>query len=115
MKSHLLKINGKVVSRKEFMRHKVKDDLLRGVGRIHRYAEGREEKSLAMSVNPDDIPAMNRMIEERGIQGVHYDATRGRSNCVITSKAGRNAWMKVFGQVVGMQGMHDCDGGYNDP
>ena len=114
MRPHILKINGRVVTRQEFEAVKIDDTLLRGTPRVQGYCDGREERSIAMSVNPDQIPEMNAEIERRGIKGVYYDPNHTH-NCRITSKEGRNQWMKIYGKLTGMHGMHDVDGGYNDP
>ena len=115
MKSHVLKVNGKPVTRKEFERVKISDELLRGAtsGR-QAYEAGRPGDSIGMSVHPSQIPLMNAELKRHGITGVEYDASK-RNNCIITSRKGRARWMPIFGKLVGIQGgLHDNDGGYGD-
>jgi hypothetical protein len=67
-----------------------------------------------MSVPPDQIPMMNAAIKEHGVTGVEYDPNGGRRNCIITSRAGRAQWMKIFGNMTDRGSCHDKDGGYGD-
>lgn len=108
MKSHVLRLNGKVVSRREFLKR-------RGVlGNGH--APGSrsllpcshssvEGFSIGCSVPPCDVEKMNKFVEEHGIKGVYFDP-RQKHNCRVTSNAG-------FAEFLKKTGRENADAGFN--
>jgi hypothetical protein len=115
MNKVVFKINGKVVSAKDFRRH-----------RLHRMVPSKPgdaayvepffnqrtpRKSTAMSCHSSEIPLMNQAIKDHGIAGVEYVPQFGRrgqligGKCMISdnsSRTGRRAWMKVYGRMCGL-------------
>ena len=111
MKQHKLRINGKEVSSEEF--HKNGPIGGRGApGVAQGYGEGNPGKSIAMSIHPSQAGMLNAEMKARGIQGVEWNEQTGR--CTITSRRGRAQAMPVFGKLVHMENVRDCDGGYGD-
>jgi len=99
------RINGKEVSEKDFQDYEMqKVDC--GSPCVQGYGESNPGKSISMSVHPNQISEMNRLVKEHGIEGVYFDPTK-RDNCIITSREGRKKYMK-------MMGYHDEEGGYGD-
>ena len=96
---------GKEFSEKDLLEHEIKR-VACDCSCVQGYGESNPGKSISMSVHPNQIPEMNRLIKEHGIQGVYFDPTK-RDNCVITSRKGRKEYMK-------MMGYHDADGGFGD-
>ncbi len=101
MKIGLPRINGKKVSRKEFLRKKAEPGVPAIAGAI---GEGKPLDSIGLAVHPSQVADYNQSLAERGITGAHYlpDGT-----CRITSRKARNQLLKS-------QNMKDNDAGYGD-
>lgn len=107
----IYRLNGREVSRREFLRRRGK---LGGAGvpMVNQaYSESRPLVSQALGVPPSQAAMMDEEVRKEGIAGVRYNAL---GECVITSRDGRAAWMKKFGERVGIANVHDADGGCGD-
>lgn len=116
MNNVIFKINGKTVSKSKFRRHRTR--IANNVGKISHvqsYSDTRPGKSLGMGCHPKQVGLLNETIKKHGVRGVEYRVNeRGRGECVITSREGRAKWMPIFGNMHGIPGLHDDDGGYSD-
>jgi hypothetical protein len=83
------------------------------------YSDTRPGKSSALSCHSSEIKMMNDRLRQEGITGIHYEPQYKHSTgeliggrCVITSnskRTGRRRWMKVYGEMCGIPGLHDED------
>ncbi len=101
------RINGKEVSRKKFLRHKVPylgtgDG--RGIPGIAAAYSRRPVVSVGLGCTRKQVPEFNRRLEAAGITGAHH-APNG--DLVIETRQARN-------EVLKMRNMRDCDAGYGD-
>lgn len=102
-RKHKLFINGKEVSRDEFLRKRVGGSGV-AMGTVGAYSSGRPLPSLSMSCHRTLAAEYNAQAKERGLTGIKWD---GNGDCEITSRSDRAAWMRS-------QHQHDEDGGYGD-
>jgi hypothetical protein len=104
------KLNGKVVSRKEFCAGAKRNWLERPPMAANTYTEHDPLISEALGCMKSQVPDMRKLIESEGIQGVKVlDSGQAR----ITSRRGRNHLMRVLSEIRGNQ-YHDVDAGYGD-
>lgn len=103
----IYRINGKQVSRREFM----KGSKANGAPmRANTYRGHAPLLSDAMGCMKAQVPDMRRMIETEGIQGVRV---RDSGQLEITSRRGRKKLMRVLSEIRGQKYV-DQDGGYGD-
>ncbi len=96
------KINGKKVTREQFLKKKVGG---RGVAMISRtYQDHKPLISEGLGCLPNQVPEMREHIRAAGIQGVHV---RDNGSLEITSRRGRRELLRYRGLV-------DADGCYGD-
>ena len=100
MKHGGYKINGKTVTRRQFLRRKK-----RGVPACPKtYGEGNPLQSEALGCMKSQVPEMRRVLKKRGIRGVRV---LDNGAVELTSRGGRRELMKL-------RGLHDNDGGLGD-
>ena len=75
------------------------------------YSDSKPLVSNSMGCHPEQVDMLNAAAKEHGIRGVEWDR---KGNCRITSRRGRAKAMKVFGNMVSVNNVHDGDGGYSD-
>ena len=103
MKTHKLKLNGKVVTPAEFHRKgPVGGEGIAGVSKA--YSDAKPLVSDGLGCMKDQVPEMREAIQERGIRGVRV---LENGQLTFTSRRGRR-------EVMAMRGLHDADGGYGD-
>lgn len=103
MKIGPYKWNGKVVTRKQFLRKKVKGAA--GVPRIARGAsQSRPLRSIGLGVHPSQVDEFNAFYAGAGITGAFHDRD---GTCVLESRQARN-------RVLQLRNMRDNDAGYGD-
>lgn len=94
-------INGKRVTRQEFLKHRRKGKA--GVPMISK-AYSRPLVSTNLGIHPDDVAKENENLQREGETGMHF---RKDGKAVFTSRAARARELR-------RSGLHDCDGGYSD-
>ena len=97
-------VNGKTVSREEFLQSKTADWLAGPFMTAHTYREHDPLLSDGIGCMKSQVPEMRAAIRKHGIQGV---TVRDSGQLEITSRKGRKELLK-------MRGLHDSDGGYGD-
>ena len=97
-------INGKRVTRAEFLRHKKADWLKGTFMTAHTYRAHAPLLSDGIGVMKAQVPEMRAAIARRGIQGVRV---KDNGQLEITSRRGRK-------EVLRMRGFRDNDGGFGD-
>jgi len=110
MKAHILKINGRVVTREEFEAH----PRVGGGGppmtcagllpMSHDAIEGYSISASLASPTADRVAAENKFCRDHGVQGVRFEPAQ-RHNCRITSNKGFKKYMKL-------KKLYNADGGY---
>ncbi len=119
----VFKIGKKVVSLKQFRRHRLKIIPTGPRGHIApAYSDVNPGKSTTMGCHSSEIGMMNDAIHQNGIVGVHYEPQRNRKGdviggkCVITnnsSKTGRRKWMQHYGKMMIGEPLRDQDAYYD--
>ena len=102
--SIVYKINGKVVTKRQWDRKKGRG--LKGgvpMGTVA-YSQSKPLKSLALSCHRDNADEYNRVAKLAGLTGIKWDKN---GDCEITSRSDRAKWLRG-------QQQHDQDGGYGD-
>lgn len=99
--SVVYRINGKVVTRREFFRGKRIGGSGVAMG-VQAYSDSKPLKSLALSCHRDRAAEHNAEAQRRGLTGIKWDEA---GNCEITSGRDRAAWLRS-------QQQHDEDAYY---
>lgn len=97
-------INGKEVSREEFVKNANSDWLAAPPMTANTYREHDPLISEGIGCMKSQVPEMRRVLKRHSIQGV---VVRDNGQLEITSRRGRKELLKVRGLV-------DADGGYGD-
>lgn len=104
MSGIVYKINGKVVTKRQWDRkkgHGLKGGVPMGTVA---YSQSKPLKSLALSCHRDTADEYNAIAKKRGLTGIKWDKN---GDCEITSRGDRAKWLRG-------QQMHDQDAGYSD-
>ena len=102
-RKHKLILNGREVSRSEFLRKRVGGSGV-AMGTNTAYSTARPLSSLGMSCHRDLAGEYNAEAKNQGLTGIKWDPS---GDCKITSRRDRAKWLRS-------QQQHDADGGYSD-
>ena len=102
-RKHRLFINGREVSRDEFLRKRIGGSGV-AMGTNTAYSTARPLSSLSMSCHRNQADTYNAEAKKQGLTGIVWDHD---GDCTITSRRDRAKWLRS-------QQQHDADGGYGD-
>lgn len=109
--AYKLQINGREVSREEFHAGDPKGES-GGVPMVNgAYSDSNPLRSVSMGCHPDQAGLMNDTMHQHGITGVTWDKS---GKCFITSRRDRARAMPIYGNMVGLDLVHDDSGSYGD-
>lgn len=101
-RSHKLLLNGREVSRKQFLQRRCGGE---GVAMgVAAYTGAQPLQSLAMSCHRTQVEEYNAEARRQGLTGISWGPD---GTCEITSRRDRAKWLRS-------QKQHDDDGGYGD-
>ena len=106
MKPHVLKINGRVVTREEFDAYPpVASEGIPAVAQ--HFSDSTPRRSYSMGVAPgEQLDTARELLRQHNITGVKYDE---KGNCFVTDKRDRGRFSRIFGEAVGLGPLHDAD------